>query len=621
MSQSDRPVRRRQFLIGMGGAAAALSPLGLPAVSATAATSPFPPFPSADVTTTQDREQMLWQLGVPAPDVPARLDDPNAPANAQPRDSTNPDGNWTDPLGHTVQRSAFGQWITYDDDAGLAGGAASPKGAYGPYSHPRYPDIPLLRCDDGTTVRTPEDWWLKRRPEIAAAVRDNLYGHIPDPAHWPQITWSVGAATTGTDSGVSYQDRVITGTIDTSGYPTVRNAPVIQGTLRTPLDKAGQPVPVIITFGTSTSAWAFTASYGYGIFAYNSAVLQPDSGGANLSSYLIGLINKGDWRKPGDWGALAAWGWGISRLIDFFETFPDVDGTKIGVQGHSRYGKATLVAAAYDDRIVAAFPSCGGALGTSWARRTWGENLEFVSGSDSEYHWVAGNTMRYMGELHPGHYWPRKVADLPVDVHSVMSLLAPRVVLTNGGTDTPPGFGDAWQDPRGMYLAGKVASPVWELLGWRGQVIPDDVEFTSGPGEAVGGTPPIDVAFIDGNVGWRRHKEGHTPSPDRPSFVLQASRFFDNARPVVAPGQRFTAEQRQGAVVGTIRASDADGDGLGNWQITGGTGAYTFAVDRDTGRVTVADQRALTRSRYTLSVIVDDGKLPSRVEVVTIDVR
>jgi hypothetical protein len=612
---------RRRFLAGVGAAAAAVPFAGVP--NDARSPSPFPAKPDATTTTTQDREQMLWQLGIAPPVLPPRADDPNRPPNIVPRDPADLEGNWADPLGHFVTRSGFGQWITYDDSAGPAGGAVSPFGDYGPTAEPRYTDIELLRMRDGTPVRTPEDWWVKRRPEILRLVRDNLYGRVPDRHRWPAITWSVGPVTTGTANGVAFADRVVTGTIDVSGYPQVRNVPQLRGTLRTPLSAQGQPVPVVITFDRSTSAWQFTAPHGYGLFAYDATALQPDSGGANLSSYLIGLINKGSWRHPLDWGTLAAWGWGISRLIDFFATVPDVDATRIGVQGHSRFGKATLVAAAYDERIAAAFPSSAGALGTSWARRAWGETLELVCAADTEYHWVAGNIMRYAGELHPGTYWPRKVEHLPVDVHCVMALVAPRVILTNGGTDTPPGFGDAWTDPRGMYLAGAFSSPAWELLGWPGQIIPPGTVFTSGPGESIGGTPPLDVAFIDGTVGWRRHSPGHTPVPDWPSFMQLAARHLDDSRPVIRPGQRFRLGDGSRNVVGTVRADDADGDPLGNWQLTGGTGVGLFAIDRDTGRLTIADPRRLKLariSRFTLLVTVDDRKLTSQAETVTIEV-
>jgi hypothetical protein len=577
--------------------------------------------PSGDTTTTEDRLQMLWQLGIPRPTLAPRALDPNRPPNTSPVDPTNTEGNWTDPLGHTVARTDFGQWITYDDSIGLAGGAVSPHGDFGPTADPRYPDIPLLSMADGAPVRTPEDWWTRRRPEIMRGVRDSLYGHIPDPSRWPEITWSVGAPSTGTANGVAFVERVVTGTVDVASYPAVRNAPVVQGTLRTPADTVGQPVPVVVVFGGDNSEWEFTSPYGYGVCSYNWPLVQPDNGGGAMSSYIIGLINKGNWRSPSDWGALAAWSWGISRLIDHFETDPDVDATRIGVQGHSRFGKAALVAAAYDDRIGAAFPSSAGEMGTSWARMTWGENLELVAGADTEYHWVNGDIMKFMGELRPGRYWPRKVWDLPVDVHSVMSLVAPRVVLTNGGTDIPPGFGDAWTNPRGMYLAGAVSSPVWEFLGWPGQIIPPGTVFTSGAGEAIGGTPPIDVAFIDGTVGYRRHHEGHTPIPEWPYFMRLTARHFNDSRPVVTPGQRFRQRDRDGAL-GAVQATDADHDPLGNWQVVGGTGVGRFTVDRATGELRATPffgRDVRRRGQFTLSVIVDDRKLTSKPETVVID--
>ena len=113
--------------------------------------------------------------------------------------------------------------------------------------------------------------------------------------------------------------------------------------------------------------------------------------------------------------------------------------TKIGVQGHLRYGKAAFVAIAYDDHIQAAYLSSAGALGTAPARRHYGESLEFV-GQSGEYHWVAGNLMKYSGPITPGTYLPRKVEYLTVDSYSVAALAAPRPIFINGGTDTPPGL-------------------------------------------------------------------------------------------------------------------------------------------------------------------------------------
>jgi len=596
--------------------------------------------------------------------------DPSAPTNARPRVLTTPEGNWTDPQGHTVVRTAWGNWHTYDADPIyepdpsqhyppgstvwpfplLNGGALSGVGDYGPESNPRYPDIELLKMKDGTPVTSREDWWTKRRPEIFQLVQQQLYGNAFNPTICteasapgtcsPAVTWTVGPVTTGTVTvgGVVYpwRQKTFTGAIDKSSYPALRNTPSISVTCRLPAEKAGIKTPVIITFGSATTAFNFTAPAGFGGCGYASGSLQPDSGGANLSSFLIGLVNKGNFREPEDPGALVAWAWGVSRMIDRFASDPDIDEDKVGLEGHSRFGKATLVAAAYDDRIVAAFPSCGGSLGTSWARRHYGESLDFVSSSTSEYHWVNGRIMTYAGPITPGVTFPRRVQYLDVDVHSVMSLIAPRAVMTNGGIDNASGNGDAWQDPRGMFLAGKVSGPVWEFLGWPGQVIPPGTVFTSpGPGlpgfpfsagasESTGGTPPFDVAFIEGTVGWRRHKEGHTDTPDWPTFVTLATRYFNDKRPVVTPGQSFVLGNAPAGTAGMVSASDADvADLLSQWQVKGGTGAYKFSIDPATGQIRIVDPLAIdfvNAPTYTLTLIVGDGKLPSHDQTVTVSI-
>ncbi len=396
---------------------------------------------------------------------------------------------------------------------------------------------------------------------------------------------------------------------------------------------------MFISIGESDNDFQYTAVGGFAACGYTQTQLQRDAGGGVTSSYLIGLINKGNWRKPTDPGALVAWAWGISRMIDEFGQDPDPlgpDPDKVAVEGHSRDGKATLVTAAYDDRVVAALPSCGGEGGTSWIRRAYGESIESIVGS-GEYYWMDGYLMNYAGPAcqknpdvgAPGckpAFFPRKVEDLDVDVNEVMSLIAPRAVMTNGGTDTPKGFGDAWQDPRGMFLAGKFASPAWELLGWKGQVIPEGTVFTSNPtpynsGESIGGTPPFDTAFIDGTVGWRRHSQGHTDTPEWPVFVTFASKYLNDTRPVIKPGQTFKIFANLFGPVGQVKATAGGGGPLQNWQIKGGTGAYIFSIGRDNGTISVADPTKLnlfTKS-YTLGLMVSDGILPSHDETVTID--
>ncbi|WP_129642151.1 cadherin repeat domain-containing protein [Peristeroidobacter agariperforans] len=585
----------------------------------------LPAMPDATVTSAQDRDRMLCQLGISFPDLPPRLQDPNRPTNAWPSSPASPEGNWTDALGHTVVRTNFGLWHTYDDSAGAAGGAMSGFGDYGPFSSPRYTDIDLLSMKDGGEVATATDWWQKRRPEIFKLVQEQLYGKPIDPGI--KVNWAVSAVTTGTQvvGGVDYpyREKTFTGTVDTSRYPQLRNVPIVNATCRYPAE-AGKKYPAVVTYGEGVNRFQYTAPYGIGVCNYLPTQVQPDNGNTgNLSSYLIGLVTQGQWRKPDDPGALVAWGWGVSRLIDALDRDEDFDGDKIAVQGHSRYGKATLVTAAYDERVVVAWPSDAGAMGTAMARRHWGESLEFVASSTGEYHWVNGNILKYAGPLHEGQLMPRKLELLDVDAHSTTSLLAPRAIFVTNGTDTPPGFGDAWADPRGTFLSGRLASPVWNLLGWKGQIVPEGTVFTSGPGESIGGTPPFNVAFIDGTVGWRRQIEGHISTPNWPTFATFAARYLNDSRPVIRNDQKFRLGEAPLNTVGTVVAEDADeNDVIGSWQIKGGTGAGIFEIDAVTGDIRIAQPKRIDfrREAYQLTVMAGDGKLPSHEAEVIVNI-
>jgi hypothetical protein len=267
-------------------------------------------------------------------------------------------------------------------------------------------------------------------------------------------------------------------------------------------------------------------------------------------------------------------------------------------------------------------------------RRHYGESLEFVSSSSSEYHWVNGYIMNYGGRLNPDSQFPRRVELLDVDAHSTTSLLAPRAIFVTNGTDTPAGVGDAWADPRGCFLSGKLASPVWNLLGWKGQVVPPGTPFTwpglpgtgvlAGPAESTGGTPMFNLALIEGTIGWRRQQEGHTPVPNWPTFAQFAARYLNDNRPAITAGQSFVLGNAPAGTAGSVEATDADAsDTLGQWQVKGGTGAYKFSIDPTTGQIVIVDPLAIdfvNAPTYTLTLIVGDGKLPSHDQTVSVSI-
>jgi hypothetical protein len=211
-------------------------------------------------------------------------------------------------------------------------------------------------------------------------------------------------------------------------------------------------------------------------------------------------MNKGEPRKPDEWGTLKAWAWGASRALDYFESDKAVDAKRVGIEGLSRYGKAALVAMAYEPRFAIGFIGSSGAGGAKILRRLYGEQVENLA-SAAEYHWFCGNFIKYAGPLTPN--------DLPVDAHQLIALCAPRPVFISSGS---PNVEGKWIDAKGMFLGAVHAGPVYKLLGKK----------DLGAAEM----PPQEVSLIDGDIAWRMHAGGHTVGPNWPAFIQFAARYF-----------------------------------------------------------------------------------------------
>lgn len=181
--------------------------------------------------------------------------------------------------------------------------------------------------------------------------------------------------------------------------------------------------------------------------------VDPDfSGAATLG--VRGLYLAGGQTRPADdeWGAIAAWAWGISRAIDYFETSPSVDAERIAIVGISRLGKTVLWAGANDPRIAMVLASCSGEGGAALSRRNYGETIAHLTAPTRYPYQFAANYAK----------WADRVDEFPIDSHFILSLIAPRpVLLLTGNTDK-------WSDPYGEFLAAKAATPVFELLGAEG---------------------------------------------------------------------------------------------------------------------------------------------------------
>ena len=396
-----------------------------------------------------------------------------------------------------------------------------------------YPWLPdPLQLLNRERVTTPELWWTRRRPEIVELFDREVYGRLPSVV--PAVTWTVKRTTMGMNGDVPIVTKELVGHADNAAYPAINVDMLV--TLNTPANASG-PVPVMLQLGGGGFGpprgggpgapvaaggrggpppqgppagggraggpppgpnWqSQLLAKGWGYATINTGSVQRDNG-AGLTQGIIGLTNKGQPRSLDDWGVLRAWAWGASRALDYFETDRAVDAKRVGLEGHSRWGKAALVAMAYDPRFAIAYVSSSGEGGAKLHRRNAGEIVENIAGT-GEYHWMAGNFLKYAGPLSWG--------DLPVDAHELVAMCAPRPVFISAGEK-----GDAWVDARGMFLAAVAAQPVYELLGKRGM---GTTEF-----------PPVETGLMSGDLAFRQHASGHTDGPNWPTFIGFAERYF-----------------------------------------------------------------------------------------------
>ena len=294
--------------------------------------------------------------------------------------------------------------------------------------------------------------------------------------------------------------------------------------------RAGPPPSTPPPFPNGATTWQQAAiSLGWGYGNLNPGSIQADSGANNqLRQGIIGLINKGQSRKPDDWGALRAWAWGAGRLIDFFEMDALVDAKQVAFEGHSRYGKATLATLVYEPRAFTGFVSSSGEGGAKIWRHLVGEQVESLAGT-GEYHWMAGNFIKYAG--------PLTVDDLPGDAHQFVALVAPRPIFVSGGEyvefNGAPGHpesrysGESWQDTPGTFMATAGASPVWKLLGKKPlSNTALNLSFGDVPNPMLAKMPPPLTPLIDGDIAFRQHDQGHTDAPNWSTFIEFAGHHF-----------------------------------------------------------------------------------------------
>jgi hypothetical protein len=434
-----------------------------------------------------------------------------------------------------------------------------------------YPNLPdLLTLNNGKKVTTPEMWWKQRRPEIVEDMEKEVYGRLPK--NIPPVKWTVDISEREMIGFMPVIAKKLTGHVDNSQYPLIDVN--ISMVVVVPANATG-PVPLLMMFGRASlpapaqpnpdelvvinqalrkllsdsdpgvkaildKYLAYTPitraanaspfggmggqanpnadppstqqliAAGWGFALIDPSSIQADNG-AGLTRGIIGLVNKGQPRKPDDWGSLRAWAWGAARGLDYLETDPAVDAKHVGIEGVSRYGKAALVTLAFEDRFAMALVGSSGKGGATLHRRFFGEAVESLTAT-GEYHWMAGNYMKYGAS--ESKFGVGNAGQLDVDSHSLIAMCAPRLTFISYGI---PEKGDAkWLDQKGSYMATLAAGVVFKLLGAKDLGVSNDYSKEV--------MPPVNTGLLDGELAWRQHDGGHTDAPNMKYFIAWASK-------------------------------------------------------------------------------------------------
>lgn len=329
--------------------------------------------------------------------------------------------------------------------------------------------------------------WRERRNELLELFREQMYGKRPGPPHELSFE-TIEEDATAMDGAATLRRIAIRSRQGARSH-------AFELVLFLP-NRSASSAPVFLLMNnrgaentdpsreSQSGFWPAEAviERGYGVAAIQNGDLAPDE----AERYHEGVIRLFEGEaasepRPGDqWKALAAWGWGASRAMDYFETDARVDSERVALLGHSRGGKAALWAGAEDERFALVISNESGAGGAALSRRRFGETLRAVNRFS---HWFAGNFTAYNDAE----------ATLPFDQHQLIALMAPRPVYVASADE------DLWADPRGEFLALSHASPVYALWGY----------------EPIGAEamPALDQALIVGPRAYHVRRGGHNLTP------------------------------------------------------------------------------------------------------------
>ncbi len=359
----------------------------------------------------------------------------------------------------------------------LNGFGQRPGANYDEAKVPKYtlPDPLVMR--NGERVRDATTWFERRRPEILELYRSEVFGRSP--ARPAALDFEIVATDQAALGGKAVRKRVFL-------WPAGKEGPKMDLLLYLPAG-ANKPSPVFLGLGflgnhsvaadpgvplaeewtrdavkfqpgassrgSAAAAWQLEKilAHGYGLATVYAGDIEPDATGGMRYGIRPLFFEPGQTRpKPDQWGAIAAWAWGLSRAMDYLESDHDVDARRVAVIGHSRMGKTALWAGAQDQRFSIVISNESGEGGAAITRRCFGERIADLNAQFP--HWFCGNFKKY----------DNREDALPVDAHMLLALIAPRPLYVASAA------GDLWADPRGEFLAVVNASPVYELLGKQG---------------------------------------------------------------------------------------------------------------------------------------------------------